>query len=208
MRCDMLKGDFREVLSDLEDGSAAGVIADPPYYRKYLYLYQATFDLASRVLEPGGVLTAILPTWAMREAMAMDWGTLKWRWMIWQDQSDGSHARLCNSHKTVQVTGKPIGWWYQPKGPRDFSVVRDSFKNAKPNKKQHRWTQSETWAEKCLSLVRPGGLVVDPMAGTGTSLLVARRLGYPCVGVDIDESQVEIARANLGLADTKEEVKG
>ena len=79
-------------------------------------------------------------------------------------------------------------------------MVRDSFRNARPDKSQHEWTQAETWAEKCLELVRPGGLVVDPMVGTGTSGVVAARRGYPFIGVDCDPEQVARAAERLRTA--------
>ena len=39
----------------------------------------------------------------------------------------------------------------------------------------------------------PGGLVLDPFCGTGTTMLVASQLGRKSVGIDVCESYVQLA---------------
>lgn len=41
------------------------------------------------------------------------------------------------------------------------------------------------------------GLVLDPFAGSGTTLLAAKQSGYPSVGIEIDERYCEIAASRL-----------
>ena len=48
-----------------------------------------------------------------------------------------------------------------------------------------------------LSFARPGGIVFDPFAGSGTTCCVAKRFRRGWLGIDIRESQIEIARARL-----------
>src|SRR6266508_5083964 len=43
----------------------------------------------------------------------------------------------------------------------------------------------------------PGGLIVDPMCGIGTTLVEAATLGRRGVGVELESRWAEIARANL-----------
>lgn len=43
----------------------------------------------------------------------------------------------------------------------------------------------------------PGGLVLDPFAGSGTTLLVARRLGLRAVGFEISPEYCELALGRL-----------
>ena len=43
----------------------------------------------------------------------------------------------------------------------------------------------------------PGGLVLDPYAGSGTTLLASVRLGHPYLGVELSAEYIEIARARL-----------
>ena len=47
---------------------------------------------------------------------------------------------------------------------------------------------------------RPGDLIVDPFAGTGTMLVEAVHAGRDGLGLDIESGWVSLARANLALA--------
>ncbi|WP_275410125.1 TRM11 family SAM-dependent methyltransferase [Actinoplanes campanulatus] len=51
-----------------------------------------------------------------------------------------------------------------------------------------------------LDYTAPGGLVFDPFAGTGTSLVEAAYLGHGSTGIEIERDWVSIARDNLGRA--------
>jgi site-specific DNA-methyltransferase (adenine-specific) len=44
---------------------------------------------------------------------------------------------------------------------------------------------------------RPGGRVLDPMCGSGTTLVVAERLGRRWVGIDASDLACEVARRRL-----------
>jgi len=47
---------------------------------------------------------------------------------------------------------------------------------------------------------RPGGMVLDPFAGAGTTALVARRLGRDFIGVELNPAYAEMARQRLAAA--------
>ena len=48
-----------------------------------------------------------------------------------------------------------------------------------------------------LSSSDPGDLVLDPFAGTGTTLVVAEQLGRPSIGIEIDPSNAEMISSRL-----------
>ena len=42
-------------------------------------------------------------------------------------------------------------------------------------------------------------LVVDPFAGSGTTLLAAKNSGFDYIGIEIEKEYVDIARKRLGI---------
>jgi site-specific DNA-methyltransferase (adenine-specific) len=53
-------------------------------------------------------------------------------------------------------------------------------------------------AERCLRLVGSRGIVLDPFAGCGSTLVAAQRLGMSGFGIEIDEVYAAQALSRLG----------
>ena len=52
--------------------------------------------------------------------------------------------------------------------------------------------------EYLITLVTPkGGLVLDPFAGSGTTLIAAKNLGHPYIGIEREANYVKLAKARL-----------
>ena len=47
----------------------------------------------------------------------------------------------------------------------------------------------------------PGGTVLDPFAGSGTTLIAAKEEGFNFIGIELEPEYVEIAEARLAAAD-------
>ncbi len=50
-----------------------------------------------------------------------------------------------------------------------------------------------------MSMCPPGGVVLDPFAGSGTTLAVAVGHGRDAIGIDLDERNAELARERVGM---------
>ena len=48
-----------------------------------------------------------------------------------------------------------------------------------------------------VSMSPPGGVVLDPFAGSGTTLMVASNMGRTAIGVDLQNEYLEMARADM-----------
>jgi len=59
---------------------------------------------------------------------------------------------------------------------------------------------SELMAYVCRLVTPPGGLILDPFMGSGSTGIGALREGFRFAGIELDASYLEIARARLGAA--------
>ncbi len=63
---------------------------------------------------------------------------------------------------------------------------------------RHVAVYPETLPELCITAsTRPGDVVLDPFAGSGTTLVVARRLGRPSIGIELSPESAAFAREKL-----------
>jgi site-specific DNA-methyltransferase (adenine-specific) len=102
---------------------------------------------------------------------------------------NGGHSNLHN------------GRWDQAFHPRGrnkrtvWSIPLSKFRDA------HFAVYPETLVETCLRAgCPPGGTVLDPFLGSGTTAVVAQRLGCQYVGIDCVEAYCQMARGRVGKA--------
>lgn len=73
-----------------------------------------------------------------------------------------------------------------------WTISTHGFKGA------HFATFPEILAEMCIRAGCPdGGTVLDPFFGAGTVGVVAKRMNRQCIGIDINESYIELARERI-----------
>lgn len=81
--------------------------------------------------------------------------------------------------------------------PKDVATLLDE-RWPYGRKEHHGAEKPVALIERLLRLVDPsGGPVFDPFAGSGSTLLAARRLGRVAVGIEMDERYCEIAARRL-----------
>jgi DNA modification methylase len=192
----LIEGNFTERSKDIPDDSIALIFTDPPYPKQYLYLYKELGKKAFRVLKEGGSLVMYAPHYALPEIFDhMKDSGLKYRWQIVVIHT-GSHARMFSN--SLFVTYKPLLWYFKGTGPKILESISDSIESKPPNKSLHPWTQSTVEAEYVISkLTAPNDVVLDCMAGTGTTCIAALKLKRRFVGIEEDANTLAIARHNI-----------
>ena len=100
------------------------------------------------------------------------------------------------------VSGRGTGKAASPPPPPSSSSSSDA---ATPYNRNKRLRLNNHPAVKPIALFaylfhlgsRPGDTVLDPFAGTGTSLLAANMTGRTCIGIEMTERYVDIARERI-----------
>lgn len=114
--------------------------------------------------------------------------------LVWDRESIGMGSPFRNSFEMIAFLKGPQ--WEQPFPKNIGTVIR------------HRWpymAREHHGAEKPVDLLRElicwgaprGRMVLDPFAGSGSTLVAAKALGVRAVGIEIDERYCEIAAKRL-----------
>ena len=117
--------------------------------------------------------------------------------------------RPTKAHETVFLLSKSENYYYDTdavRGPngRRLRTVWDV--NTEPRRRSdsgvddHPAVMPMTLANQCVSITsEPGDVVLDPYAGSGTTLLAARKLNRRWVGIELNPSFVDLIEYRLAL---------
>ena len=114
-----------------------------------------------------------------------------------------------NTHKVVPLRGVgvyvhwlPLLWFVKAKR-RSVQMVIDFVDFEKSDKQYDDWQKGTEVPEYYIrKLTKPGDLIVDPMCGTGTTLVAAVRNGRRAWGCDKDAARLSIAKGRVSAART------
>lgn len=211
-------GDCREVLPQLPPVDA--VVTDPPYNVGYSYAshkdnmdevaylewLREVFETAGALLPEGGPLVwfwqgirvangearACLPD-GFHIHHLCGWFKREFAGDLWK----GAHPAFCWEPIIWAVKGEAK--YYGPRGGhagRDMLIGNSSRHDTAA--KGHPCPKTESVVSAVLQwVVPPGGLVIDPFAGSGTTLRVAKDLGVRAIGIEVEESYCEVAVGRL-----------
>ena len=84
--------------------------------------------------------------------------------------------------------------------PGNVITVNQTYNQFKGPAGEHTAVMPEGLAEFFVQAVcQPGGIVVDPFAGAGTTIVAARRHGRSSGGIELHQAYVEVARRRLAV---------
>lgn len=184
---DLRPGDFRDVLWDIDPGSVALVLTDPPYPAEYLPLWSDLGKFSAQALVNGGSLVAYCGQSILLDAGQRLSADLRYWWTI----------ALLHQHGTAMIPGKWVsaGWkpllWFVKDTRRGRAMLADRIDGSSPRKTLPTgdgddWAQGvEELAPIISALTAPDDLIVDPFAGSGTVGLAAERFHRRFVGANL-----------------------
>ena len=189
-------------------GQADVMVTDPPYGT------QPNSDKVGygrRVQESGfrgqriandvttDVRDTVLEMWGERPVMAF--GSPRFpdppgNWdhrLVWDKREPGLNGGPWRyTHETIFVRGD--GWVRTSASA--FSIISVPSGNGSPEKRDHVHAKPVALMER-LIVAAPPGVIVDPFAGSGSTLRAAKNLGRRVIGFEIEERYCEIAAQRL-----------
>lgn len=215
---EVIEGDCLEVLRGFPNETFDAVVTDPPYTAAggstngrseghaadsqfFLHWLRAVWDELRRVTKPTGCAfvfcdwrtvgllgQAVSPVLASSRPVA-------WRVsqaLVWDREGMGMGNPFRNGYEMIAFARGPD---YRSTLPKDITnVIR------------HRWPYggsgrvhgAQKPLELCQQLVRwacpQGGIILDPFAGSGTTIEAAVTQGYKAVGIELESSYCKVAR--------------
>lgn len=188
-------GDARDVLASLPDASVDLIFTDPPYLRAYDHVWDILAEGAARLLKDGASLLTYLGHYQLGRVMeAMTASGLRYNWLCIQ-RNHGPKPTMFGARALVSF--KPILWYTQgPIARGTGGMMQDDLtfplQRQRDVKVLHEWGQPVSTLP-ILRLASEGDVVLDPFAGSGTTLLAAKECGRRAIGIEIEERYCEIA---------------
>jgi len=175
--------------------------------RAYAYWTVLWLSECARVLKPGAPV-ALFADWRQLPVTtdALQGGGLVWRGVAVWDKTEGARPTMGGFRSQCEY----LVWGTN--GPRDAEgieavgclpgVFRHSVKQAD---KHHITGKPTALMRDVVRICPPGGLVLDPFAGSGSTLVAALAEGRRGLGFERTEAYAAIARARCEAAESNRE---
>ena len=187
--------------------SVDAIITDPPYGREYLDCYRDLADFAVHALKPGGGLYVMTGQMFLPSIMGrLEVEGLEYRWVSAFFLPHG--GAQWDGRQKVSNAWKPVLMFTRSGAlPSVYGVdvINAGGRNAN-DKKFHEWEQDLVGFGQLIDqFTLPGQLICDPLLGSGTTAIAARRLGRLFIGADIDPGCVDITKTRLSAEKLNEQ---
>lgn len=157
-----------------------------------------------RVARPGAPLL-VFTDWRQLPTLtdAVQAGGWVWRGIVTWDKTEASRPKLggfrSQSEFVVWATKGPL----DPQIANDVGYLPGVFRvGIRQSDRFHQTGKPTPLLEKLVAICAPGGLVLDPFAGSGTTLVAALHTGRRALGVEWIPAYAEIARMRCAKAES------
>jgi len=227
---EILTGDCLEVLKSYPDNNFTSIITDPPYGLSFMGK-KWDYDVPSveiwkeclRVLKPGGTMLCFAGS-RTQHRMAVnveDAGFLIKDCLLWLYGSGFPKAtdiskqldKIAGAEREVIGT-QPAGTGPLKTGHTEISGGGFIGEERSPMikitapclKNSHPCVKPISLMKYLLKLLQPpkDGLLLDPFAGSGTTIVAAKSLGFNAIGIEKSEEYSKIAKARIAAENLPE----
>lgn len=192
-------GDCREV--DAWNVDFATMVTDPPYGMAFVSGQRQGRSRPIRGDMDTRVRDEVLATWVPRPALVF---------ATWKAPLPAGTREVLVWDKVVGLGALDIPWgssweaicvighgWV---GKREHGVLHYALPSAAPERKMHPTPKPVRLMQELIRKCPEAGAIVDPFAGSGSTMCAARNLGRRAIGVELDERYCEEAAQRLERA--------
>jgi DNA modification methylase len=213
----IIQGDCLEILKEMEANSVDTIVTDPPYNvpvtyfvsddkrwnRKWsdvsvlMHWWDSVTDELKRVLKPTGHIFVFCNA----DSYAAFYPPMFNKWsntgcLVWDKITPGLGHIWRRQHELI-ITGRNKGC-YKVKTWGNGDVLKYRIV---PSSKRHH--PAEKPVDLLVDLIKtvtpPNGVVLDPFAGSGSTLVATKREGFSFIGIEMEKEYFEIAKARVGV---------
>ena len=199
---------------------------------EYIQWCNSWLDEYIRILKPTGSLFVLnLPHWAMYHAAYLNKKLYFQNWIVWEAMSEPRGKLMPAHYALLFYTKQPVGFTFNYEkiktldarhyclrsacvkkrkllSDRDQELMTDIWWNVnrikhKKDRDYHPCQLPSSLMERIIRLTtNPGDIIVDALAGTGTTAISARQLGRKYIAIDLDPNYIEIMKEKLQQLET------
>jgi len=182
--------------SQIDDDSIDLIFCDPPYGKKGLYLYEHIAKEAKRVLKDGGFCIFYASDYYLDSTMRDITKYLNYFYLYHHINREG-HPSIFP--KKILVGAKSIIAFTKGKPRQDIRWLNNVILNDK-SKNNHplNWEQDvDTATQFIIAYSNEGEVILDPVVGSGTTCIAAKRHKRKFLGFDIDKRCYDISMKRI-----------
>lgn len=230
----LIHGDCLEELKKIPDETIDAIITDPPYCsggftetgKRYgsktrsnnvkwfdndnmttmglVWLLREVLIEFKRILKPGGS-ALVFCDWRMYPMLAPaleSSGTRHQNLIVWNKNYAGLGFGFRSKHELIMQFAKGKPSYYRKNGKNVIDAKKP------PTNRRHHPTEKplDLMTELISVVTPPGGIILDPFAGSGSTLVAAKQGGYNYIGIEKESEYIEIARKRLEEVGREEHV--
>jgi len=152
---------------------------------------------ARRVCKPGAPICMFID-WRQLPAMtdALQWAGWIWRGILVWDKTNSRPQR-----GRFRQQAEFVVWGSNGHMPLDRKapVLPGVFRQSMPAlaKRRHQTEKPLEVMREMVKIVEPGGIILDPFAGAGTTVLAAKMEGYPALGIELSRHFAKVSAQRI-----------
>ncbi|APP01118.1 site-specific DNA-methyltransferase [Xanthomonas perforans] len=181
------------------DGGHADFVGDERDQRSHLKWMHLWLSECARVLKDGAPVL-LFTDWRQLPLTtdALQIAGFTWRGITVWDKTEGVRPQLGRFRNQAEyiVWGSKGNMPLDRRAPVLPGVIRESVRKAD---KHHLTGKPTELMRRLVSICEAGGQILDPFAGSGTTLVAAKLEGYGWTGVEISPHYAEVVRNRFAL---------